>query len=1104
MYIPMRSALLQAAALAGAMLLAAEGRSVTIPIRVMECAGEHAAGFPASAVVPLPRGLSTNTGAFALRGEDGGALPVQCEVLVRWPGDGSLRHLLVHFQPDLPAWSNRVVTLEDGAPLLPTQAVTVAETASNIMITTGPLQCIVSKQRGTLLESVWLDQDGDGQFAESEAIISPGPGRGGQLTPLDFAGPVQRDADRTNLAVTVEESGPLRAVIRLEEPAVFLATNDHRHGFAARLYAYAGQPFLKIDYQLQNSAKNAARSWPLYFKDMRVSFPLNLDTGAVVRTGIGRAVPFTATNRYGIFQAQESHSAMTVRRGSDGAVLYATNFPNGAGAEGVLDVRDGRRGVAIMLRLFWETWPNGLGVDTQNVVSLQLFPSWSRQFFQHSAAEPPQFGTNAFFWLEDMQHVVKEGLLYFHGAGTADADLLALARTFQRPPVALADRGWQRGAAATLDLGGVLPPETNLPAPAGRRVPEYDAAAFTGTSYNFNWAIFRDPEPSYRRGASTPGGWAYSGAHGLASGDAADYFADQDQALAELNVRPEWIANYRHDEDWPLLRLTENPYGGGCWRIFEGHGVSALAATRLPGASVEDEGEAPVYYARDDQHGWFYHVADAYLTSGNPWIRDWYRFVGEFRRVRLERLDPFPDTSSRATAHSLQHALQAYRVTGDTNLLARLGAHVRDYLRPDQDPYYGDQKESVEPAGGGFQTGYLMRFLADYLEEVADSDPQGYAEGFQYLSGLMEWNLHHGHFPYYFNAREGGVGTSSGTALTLVDPQAWYYWHTGKPAYWTQLEDFTDGGIDGGEAPYGDFASWGGQFEGRYYLYAKATPRPDTTPPPAVTDLKAVPGGGLVLLKWTAPPDAARYHIVWANRAITEESTTNRQTINWWAAQAIGPAFAPRSGAVQRVVLDPGTSAVVHAALFSFDATHNMSAMSPLATTAGATPDTEAPRWTGPGRILAWTPAADPTNRATVYFQAAFTDDADPDVTVTFDPPSGSLLPAGTSVVQCTLTDFAGHSTVTNILVDVRDGTPRVAIEPAGTGVLARISLPGSCAGFDLQTTLDLAAPDSWFAPGWPLLTNDGQLLFSVPMSNPAAYFRIRSPPRLEPIHENL
>ena len=67
-----------------------------------------------------------------------------------------------------------------------------------------------------------------------------------------------------------------------------------------------------------------------------------------------------------------------------------------------------------------------------------------------------------------------------------------------------------------------------------------------------------------------------------------------------------------------------------------------------------------------------------------------------------------------------------------------------------------------------------------------------------------------------------------------------------------------DGGIDGGEAPYGDFASWSGQFEGRYYLYAKAAPRPDTAPPPAVNDLRAVPGGGRVLLKWTAPPDAAR------------------------------------------------------------------------------------------------------------------------------------------------------------------------------------------------------------------------------------------------------
>ncbi len=126
----------------------------------------------------------------------------------------------------------------------------------------------------------------------------------------------------------------------------------------------------------------------------------------------------------------------------------------------------------------------------------------------------------------------------------------------------------------------------------------------------------------------------------------------------------------------------------------------------------------------------------------------------------LERLDPFPDTSSRATGHALNNALQAYRVTGDATILDAIAAHIRTYLRPEQDPAYGDQSLAVEDSGGGFQTGYLMRAIVDYLEEVrARGDRQAYAEGFNYLSGLMAWNYHFGNFPYYFDARGGGQGS---------------------------------------------------------------------------------------------------------------------------------------------------------------------------------------------------------------------------------------------------------------------------------------------------------------------------------------------------------
>ena len=81
-----------------------------------------------------------------------------------------------------------------------------------------------------------------------------------------------------------------------------------------------------------------------------------------------------------------------------------------------------------------------------------------------------------------------------------------------------------------------------------------------------------------------------------------------------------------------------------------------------------------------------------------------------------------------------------------------------------------------------------MRMVVDYLEEMrARGDWQAYAEGFSYLSGLVAWNYNFGNFPYYFDARGGGVGFSNGTSLTLVDPVAWYYWHSGRQPILTHL-----------------------------------------------------------------------------------------------------------------------------------------------------------------------------------------------------------------------------------------------------------------------------------------------------------------------------
>jgi hypothetical protein len=226
----------------------------------------------------------------------------------------------------------------------------------------------------------------------------------------------------------------------------------------------------------------------------------------------------------------------------------------------------------------------------------------------------------------------------------------------------------------------------------------------------------------------------------------------------------------------------------------------------------------------------------------------------------------------------------------------------------------------------------LARFVIDFLEEArAAGKWRAYAEGFNYLSGLMEWNLNFGNFPYYFNARAGGTSLSGGSGFTLADPEAWYFWHTGKQAYWDHVDTYVNGGLPGGTGPYGNFTDWQGQYEGRFYLMAKNTARPDAIPPTAIANLSASVFSGTVTLSWMAPADAARYHIVWSDKPIVEPNSTDPGVINWWAAQTTGVSLVGAPGTTQMWTFHTNSAGPIYAAIFSFDAADNMSAISNIA-----------------------------------------------------------------------------------------------------------------------------------------------------------------------------
>ncbi|GEM_PF-2154514 len=664
---------------------------LNVPITVKEVVGIGATGYPISVVVPLPYGKYQTTSQFVLVNSGGAPIPAQFTVLNRWWNrDNSLRHVKIEFQPTVSGRGNAVYYLKDsGNNPMPANPVSVTDSGKEIVIETGVSTFRISRNPFKI-----TTPDGD--------VTTTFTDKGG-VSRFSFS--------RPDVAVTIEEIGPLRAVIRAEAPTKYESVSNHTHGWAVRLYAYAGKPFLKVDYQLQNSSRDKVYAAPLYFRSLSLNRP-----GGVA-----------ATMRY--------QNEMQGRVTADAVELIPA----------------------------LNAWTDGL------------------------------------YWLDDMRQVYFEVMYWFGGASHP--------QTFQYPPVGLMPTAWYAQTRATLDLSGIIPKDS-ASAKANRREPGVVDAAHRGWD-NFYLDIDRKMAPSMA------GGVPSGGSKWILTEDPADVYEAERAAIGELNGRPQWIAGYSYDRDWVLLQPSTNPYAGTSWRKYDSNVPNgSLAARKLDGAYLPGTSERSL--PRDDQHGWFYHVEEAYYAAGNPWIKDWYQFIGEFRRTFLNNRDPFPDTASRAIGHALSNALQAYRITGNPAIIADTQNFIAKYLKPLLNPATGAKNSLCCGSVGeaAFQLGYLTRGLIAYLDEApADATASNIVQGF------VQWNMRNANFGYYVNPNDlAAKGESSGTALTMADPQAWYALKNKDQAATAQLQQYLDKGINGGARPYLDIAnlySWEGSPYGR-------------------------------------------------------------------------------------------------------------------------------------------------------------------------------------------------------------------------------------------------------------------------------------------------
>ncbi len=180
--------------------------------------------------VPWPQGKIPVDTTFALKTAQGKAVPMQTWPLAYWP-DGSLKWTAhaISATTDLTG----PLELEPGKATLPDAPLTVVQDATSLTVDTGVIQCRILKSGGTLIDT--LKRNGK-TLATNGLLVC----KLRSSPDLDADGSFQQDSYSSQISsVTLEQGGPIRAVIKIEGKHVNLAGRAWLP-FVIRLYFYAG------------------------------------------------------------------------------------------------------------------------------------------------------------------------------------------------------------------------------------------------------------------------------------------------------------------------------------------------------------------------------------------------------------------------------------------------------------------------------------------------------------------------------------------------------------------------------------------------------------------------------------------------------------------------------------------------------------------------------------------------------------------------------------------------------------------------------------------------------------------------------------------------
>jgi len=454
--------------------------------------GPAAARVPVRTGVPFPVGAVSSIAKLRLETTAGTEVPAQFDALVYWP-DGSVKVALTQIVASLGSQADyRVAYGPNVSRASLATPVSVTGTGSTgLTVDTGLVQFAVttkgvvnkvSRKSGTVYNPVI---DG-GEFFLVNAKDN-----------LEYTASAAGDA-----VVTVEESGPMRAVVKATG-TLTASGGSNPIKYLVRYYASQGSDKIDVEATIIDDRKeDNVQVVPTTFAFAAKALGLRWNyvaTSAEYRFGgeNGAAYGGTAAGETYIAQGGKFNYVDGV---DNGHTFSYTGAGTGAKAPGWMAVDGGNAHIGVMVKDFWQQFPNELSVNTTTkTITASLFPARSVGATAQTTAPAPTateyLRANTLYFARPGGAKTYQLRLAIDEAKAGTTDLVALNDSYQRHRLELMSTpAWYAasGVFGDLNVGASTTGTTGYNAYLMQDIYERSVEKTDGNATMFGWRDYGD------------------------------------------------------------------------------------------------------------------------------------------------------------------------------------------------------------------------------------------------------------------------------------------------------------------------------------------------------------------------------------------------------------------------------------------------------------------------------------------------------------------------------------------------------------------------------------------------------------------------------------